>query len=364
MKGAHGLAERDLVRIRQKALRLECYVRPDAQSANRFTAYIDADLQQSADLGEFAPGATVELLNSEDWAVVAGINYYPGIRDLQGPVFDCTTFKRWALDTAYVPDRQLICIAASELRPANTFEAHPKVEAITHAFERLIRAADKKQAHHLGRRLYLFFSGHGIIATRSITPDFRETALLAANADSLFLSRHVGLRSWAEWFRALGIFDEVFLVADCCREKEDLVPPIPPAVPDWTPQRTEGRQFYAFATKLAARAWEKELGKPPRVRGVLSWVVAEALKNRKLYDDKGLLTASCLMQHIYNTVPNFSDKQEPIIDYHNNPNFEMIVAKWMPRTKQTVQFKFQPPIPGKIVDIFAGSDSSSQRIEI
>jgi hypothetical protein len=356
MKSAHGLGERTLVRIRQGASRLECYVKPDAQSANRFTAHVDADLQQPAGLGKFAPGATVELLNAEDWAVVAGINYYPGIRDLQGPVFDCATFKQWALDAGYVPDRQLISIAGSELRPTSTFEAHPKVEAITHAFETLIRAANKKRAHRLGRRLYLFFSGHGIIATRSITPDFRETALLAANADSLLLSRHVGLRSWAEWFRALGIFDEVFLVADCCREKEDLVPPTLPPTPPWTQEREEGQQFYVFSTKLAARAWEKELGKPPRVRGVLSYVMAEALKNRKLYNDQGLLTASSLMQHIYATVPLYTDKQVPIVDYPNNFNTEMIIAKWFPRVKQTVQIKFQPPIPGSTADIFAGNN--------
>ena len=136
MQGAHGLEEQALVRIRQGASRLECYVKPDTQSANRFTAYVDANLQQPAAVGEFAPGATVELLNAEDWAVVAGINYYPGIRDLQGPVLDCTTFKRWALDAGYVPDRQLICIAASELRPASTSDAQPTKEDITRAFQK------------------------------------------------------------------------------------------------------------------------------------------------------------------------------------------------------------------------------------
>jgi hypothetical protein len=135
---------------------------------------------------------------------------------------------------------------------------------------------------------------------------------------------------------------------------EDLVPPIPPETPDWVPERTEGQQFYVFSTKLAARAWEKELGNPPRVRGVLSYVVAEALKNRKLYNDQGLLTASSLMRHIYTTVPRYTDRQVPTVDYPNNPNAEMIIAKWIPRAKQTVQIKFEPPIPGAFADIFSG----------
>lgn len=356
MTADHGLQDGALVRLRQGALRTECYASPDAQTAKRFTAYVDADLRQPAGLGGFRPGAVVELLNSEDWAVVAGINYYPGLRDLQGPVHDSTMFMNWAQDTGYVPRRQLMPIQSPPQRPTSVTDAQPTVAEISGAFETLIRAANQKRFHRLGRRLYLFFSGHGIIATRSPIPDYREAAFLAANAEPLFLDKHIGVRSWAEWFRALGIFDEVFLFADCCRDKEDLISPVPPGTPDWEPQRAEGQQFYVFSTKLASKAWEQQLGKPPRVRGVLSFVVTEALKNPKLYDKQGLLTASSLARHIYTTVPTYTNKQDPIVDYPNNPNIELIVAKWVPRTKQTVQITFDPvPLVGT-ADIFAGND--------
>lgn len=320
MCAAHDLQDQALVRIRQGALRAECYVKPEAQSANRFKAYVDQEMQQPASLKEFGPGATVELLNAEDWAVVAGINYYPGLRDLQGPVLDCTLFKEWVRDAGYVPDQQLLGVQSPTNRPVNIADAEPTVAAISHCFHTLIRAANRKKFHRLGRQLYMFFSGHGILAARTTIPDYREAALLAADAEPLFLAKHIGLRAWAEWFRALGIFDEVFLFADCCRDKEDLVSPVTLDAPDWEPQREEGRQFYAFSTKLASKAWEQKLGTPPRVRGVLSFVVTEALKNPKLYNDQKELMASALERHIYATVPTYTSKQNPIIDYAHDPS--------------------------------------------
>lgn len=352
----HGLTEGAMVRLRQGAARTECYVRPDAQAPNRFKAYLDPDLKQTAALADFSAGASVELLNAEDWAVVAGIRFYPGLRDLEGPIEDSTAFKRWAQDTGYVPDGQVLCIQSPPRRPTGTADAQPTVAALLHGFDTLIRAANKKKFHRLGRRIYFFFSGHGIIATHSAIPDYREAALLAADADPLFLGKHIGVRSWAEWFRALGIFDDVFLFADCCRDNEDLVIPVPPGTPGWTAQRPEGRQFYAFSTKLASKAWEQKLGNPPRVRGVLSFVVTEALRNPKLYNEEGLLTAAALANHIYTTVPQYTERQEPIVDYPNNPGTPFIIAKWVPRAKQTVQISFDPPQPGATAEIFVGNN--------
>jgi len=167
--------------------------------------------------------------------------------------------------------------------------------------------------------------------------------------------KHVGVRSWAEWFRALGIFDEVFLFADCCRHFEDLVPPITPFVPNWKPQRPEGRQFYAFSTKFASTAWEKELGNPPRKRGILSFVVTEALKNPKLYNEKNELTADSLEDHLYKRVPELANNQEPIIEYPHKPE-GLIVANWVERKKQSVQISFSSSYAGATAEIFFGGE--------
>jgi len=52
-----------------------------------------------------------------------------------------------------------------------------------------------------------------------------------------------------------------------------------------------------------------------------------------------------------------TDRQDPIIDYANNPAREIIIAKWVPRAKQTVQIKFDPAILGATAQIFAGNNT-------
>jgi hypothetical protein len=354
MDAPHGLENEALVRIRQGPWRLEGYVSPDRESDKRFRIYTDQEMRRPASLANFAAGAKVELLNADHWAVVAGINFYPGIRNLQGPMLDAATFRNWAQDAGYVPDRQVLRVPCSLAHP-ELDDAQPSMEGISRPFETLFKAAEKRKFHRLGRRLYLFFSGHGIVAAKTGQPDFNEAMGLAANAEPMLLAKHVALRSWAEWFRVLGIFDEVFLFADCCRDLEDLVTPMPITAPgDWRAERGAGRQFYVFSTKFASKAWEQTLGNPPQVRGVLSYVVTEALKNPKLYNARGELTASDLEAHIYNEVPKLSDKQEPVIEYARKPNAELIVAKWVDRQQQTVQIRFLPPLPGATADLFAG----------
>jgi hypothetical protein len=356
MDAPHGLEERALARIRQGPTRLEGYVKLDPESDKRFQICVDREAQRAAGLGDFSAGAKVELLEAKDWAVVAGINFYPGLRSLQGPILDALAFKKWARDTGFVPDRQLLCVPAPEALPILE-NAQPSAEAISKPFETLIKAANKEPFFHLGRRLYIFFAGHGIVAAKTGQPDFNEAMGLAANAEPTLLAKHVALRSWAEWFRGMGIFNEVFLFADCCRDVEDLVTPMRITAPgDWTAKRGAGRQFYVFSTKFASKAWERSLGNPPQVRGVLSYVLTEALKNPKLYNAQGELTASALEAHIYKEVPSLSEKQEPVVEYAHVPDADLIVAKWVERKQQTVHIKFDPPPAnlGVIADLFSG----------
>ena len=154
-----------------------------------------------------------------------GINYYPGLRHLEGAVDDSETFLTWTRDIGCVPKEQITPVRSPQDPPTTLTGAEPKTEAINEAFQELIRKAAKDNLHRLGRRLYIFCAGHGIVAGKDGSPDFREAALLAADAEPLFLGKHVGLRSWAEWFRTRAIFDEILMVADCCREMEDLVAP-------------------------------------------------------------------------------------------------------------------------------------------
>jgi hypothetical protein len=358
-KQSHGLADGERVRISTATGPALCFVKASGQSSNTFSVYKDSRMTQPAVLSGALTGDVVERLNAEDWAIVAGINYYPGFTNLNGPKRDATMFSRWLLRRGFVPDDQVLPIPSSA-GPTELSKAEPTLEHLSQAFSGLARKASAMRNHHLGRRLYLFLSGHGIIATHAAIPEYQEAALLMANADEVSLGLHVGARAHAEWFRALGIFDEVILFTDCCRDREDNVPPTNPVLPAWRPLQPAGRQFYAYSTMPNSKAWEKAFGEAETVRGIFSYVLVEALNNSKLYNQDGCLLASALERHLYATVPDLNGKQDPIIEYPRNPEKpEIIFAKWFQRSKQKVRIQFSPPCPGHLADLFRGSNTGT-----
>jgi hypothetical protein len=353
----HDLADRAVVRISTASGPVECYAK--VEQSDKFSTFKDVAMTTPLEVNGVVPGDTVEQLNAEDWAVIAGINYYPAFTNLKGAVTDATEFERWTLRYGYVPREHVKLIQSPSQAPGTVYDAQPNIVQVSNEFLRLADEAQSKKLHRLGRRLYIFLSGHGIVATLASTPDYREAALLMANASPNALTQHIGARAHAEWFRALGIFDEVILFADCCRDLEDNVPPAILGLPKWSPLRPAARHFYAFPTMLASKSWEREFGNPATMRGIFSYVVVEALKNPKLYTKEGTLPGSTLEKHIYATVPGLNGKQSPIVDYPHDfegdpTKSEVIFAKWFQRSRQRVQIEFDPPCPGCTAILFRG----------
>lgn len=153
----------------------------------------------------------------DDFAILVGINTYPHLRCLRGPENDALAFHEWLTSPlgGAVPNKkpnvQLIlssCYAAATTPSA----AHPWKDDIYSAFN-LLRDIGNGNGGRTGRRLYMFFAGHGISPENEVD----EAALLMANAAKDSLS-HIPGRGVAQYFRASAYFDEVVLFMDCCRE--------------------------------------------------------------------------------------------------------------------------------------------------
>src|SRR5262249_52459035 len=156
--------------------------------------------------------------NPTDHAIVAGVNNYPGLSDLNGPVNDALAFQEWLLSDdggGLDPGNVKTILSPAPFQP-DTDPANwvPTSEQIAAAL-RTLQGLGKKLSlgKTIGRRLYIFLSGHGF------APDKVQPALLTANADSENLY-HVPGRAYAEWFRNRAWFDEVVLMMDCCREQK------------------------------------------------------------------------------------------------------------------------------------------------
>jgi Caspase domain len=164
-------------------------------------------------------------VNEHHYAVVLGINRYPGISDLAGPVNDASAFHRWVLDPkgGGLAEKNAWLVEAS---PAGLvfnepYEAEPKRWQIDRALEVAIAKARTDIGDDPDRwdrsRFYLFLAGHGI------APAGSDSALLTAEARRDAFGSNFDVRLHVDWMRRCADFREVVVFADCCRNRVNNV---------------------------------------------------------------------------------------------------------------------------------------------
>ncbi len=254
-----------------------------------------------------------------DRAVVVGIDRYPFLDPadpndpgkLKGPQNDAREFARWLVDAGGgdVPDTRVTTILSSDFPN----DAHrPSTDDIDQAFSAIIREASERPDRKGGRRLYLFFAGHGF----SNPADLEDTALLMANAARGMTGFHIPGRAYANWFRTAALFDEIVLLMDCCRELRQSAPQrVVPFEP--RPSPPPSRIFIGYATDLSMAARERPSPEHAHeVRGRFSEAVVAGL--RRAVDDQGRVTAHSLKKFVLNQMQaeanSTGERQEPKIE--------------------------------------------------
>jgi hypothetical protein len=218
----------------------------------------------------------------DDYAVVVGINNYPKLKKpLDGPENDARDFVAWLRkkDGGNVPKENISILLGSELTRNG---ARPNVGEIDDRFDLLHGGFNDEATGRTGRRLYIFLAGHGF------DPTGDDTALLCATASRRRLGDHISGRLYSLWFKKSGLFEEIVLFMDCCRDDYDKAPP---RSPPWLPENRPSRDFKmatAFATKWAYKSRERTDPDDPeqRVRGLFSKALLEALNAGRLTGDQ------------------------------------------------------------------------------
>jgi hypothetical protein len=361
----HGLVDGDRVRVNGASpdKPILAYVKSSGYGAKKFALFSDVRATQPAAIenGAVAAGQTVDCLAKTDRAIVVGINVYPSFTTLEGPTTDADDFARWAASEAggCVPDDRIIKVKTPVFdHPPTIEEVRPTFTEVLRAFQTLAGEATRADLQYLGRRLYIFMSGHGIFPARSPSPNYDEASLLMADNVPGNYSMHIGGQAYAEWFRAPGVFDEVVLFMDCCRDYMDDVAPGNPALPHIQPQRDQGRRFYASAAPLGSKAREKPYPLPPPAtgtvtRGVFTHVLLEALRNEALCDPQGRLTGKVLASDLQQNVPKQMDNQAP--DIFSKEAENMVFAKRLNPKKPKVKIDFAAHDIGKKANLW-GND--------
>ncbi len=274
---------------------------------------------------------------ARDWALIVGVSHYRDQRfgDLQGPERDAKDFYAWVTSPTgggIRRKRQVRMILS-----ARSAKPKPTVEQITEFFEDLESLAKtnaaKEKGFTIGRRLYIFLSGHGF------KPTDEETALLTANAQMEAL-HHLPGKAWANLFYKGLRFEEILLFMDCCRPtvpKTPLSAPLLRIAPD-PKYRDVGKVFYAFATTSGRSARERVMD-DGKVHGVFTRALLEGLRGAALTDpNRTDVSTSDLRQYLYNSVESFTDPQDPasklrpVVEPSQNETIDFVIAKATPKT--------------------------------
>lgn len=131
-------------------------------------------------------------MNERDYGIVVGIDQYPGLGSLEGAQRDAESFAGWLVDPdgGGLPEGNVRMVLTRQFHPPPptcTDQANPNTQRFYSEVRGLLMdAAGNLRPFPIGRRLYLYFSGHGFLGSSN----WEEAALYAANA-SRALPEHI-----------------------------------------------------------------------------------------------------------------------------------------------------------------------------
>jgi hypothetical protein len=312
-------------------------------------------------------------MEKDDWAIVVGVKSYfdPDLGGLEGPENDANEFYQWVTseDGGGVQGGQAELILSSKYHPPfqAVSDAQPTAEAVKAAFDHLkaIAAKNEKKGNGrvVGRRLYLFFSGHGF------APSHRDDLTAMLTADARVKQEklpHILCSYMADFFWRARFFQEILLFVDCCRTIMDCTELYMPYDEERGRDYWAVRRLYGYGARVAkeSKEWMMPDGK---VHGVFTRTLIDALKGAG-YDPKDptKITAESLRDQLYNgfkanMAPADRDRpdlpKEPEIDYEQKPdsNFTIVSRATL---KSFLTGAAKPTFPVKIVtDTAAGKQA-------
>jgi hypothetical protein len=247
------------------------------------------------------------MAHADHYGVVVGISHYPSLGDppdttahLKGPENDADAVCAWLKSAAGVPDANIKVVKSSTFMPPDpTGAAKPTITEIDQCLLWLDELArknkDSRKGLRVGRRLYLYVSGHGF------SPKRNQGCLFAANASPRYGATS-NISHWIEWLQDANYFDEFVLWMDCCMNRMSSLPPSPVLLPAATTNEPAGPAFIAFAAQRPLKAVEAPVADDEnRVHGVFTWALLDGLRGAAV-DQYGMITSYSLANWLRNAM--------------------------------------------------------------
>lgn len=291
-------------------------------------------------------------MGNDDQAIVVGINLYPGLGNLSGAENDARSFYDWLISPlgGGVPTDNVSLITTSKFHPPDPLgptDAKPEIGALQRAFDRLLDISEKNddagKGLRIGRRLYLYFAGHGIELNHY---DTAQNVLLAANATRQRIGYHFHATGYLNHFLRKGCFEEAVLFMDCCREPDLRQCPLN-SVPYDTGRQASSKptnQLIGYATKSGRLARERLIG--GATRGVFTTALLAGLGGAAA-EGNGDITATSLSNWLYLHMKDFLTPEEqnvpgiaqqPEMKYEKDPNNRFVLVRVQPQNDWEIEF--------------------------
>jgi hypothetical protein len=308
-------------------------------------------------------------MSEEDFAIVVGIARYPELGegrtplDLQGPHNDVDLIVEWLKGPGRVPDKNITCLKSSLLPAATAANAFPTFKELHAIVEDLDQRAQKNKdagkGLQIGRRLYIYMSGHGFSPARQrgclFTADAKERAF-----------HNVHASGWLNWFQDAAYFREFVLLMDCCMNRVALLQPGDLTIPAINAATPPGPTFVAFAAQRPLKAVEAPiLEDDGKIHGLFTWMLVEGLKGAAA-DANGRVTGRSLADWIRNA-QSARMSQEDLTDPEvaNEPEIikedaGLILARGVLPPKFLVSLSFPAVAVAKVTWLWAGAPPKRQ----
>jgi hypothetical protein len=260
-------------------------------------------------------------MNESDFAIVVGISRYPGFgvtssdaANLDAPVRDANDVYEWLVSPlgGDLPRENVKLICSDEgAAQVSVLNVDPKLQEIQDAFYELVLKAERNEAagnrFQMGRRLYIYMSGHGF------SPSMFTGCLFTANATRLNVP-NIYASGWLQWFADAGCFKEYVLWMDCCMDR--LVTVEPEAIsllPQGAP-RPEVPTMVAFAATRGLRALETTID--GSTHSVFTYTLLKGLNGAAVDTESGAVTGRSLGDYMLNAMKEWipaAEMKNPLI---------------------------------------------------
>lgn len=218
-----------------------------------------------------------------DFAILVGISRYADedLRPLDGPLNDVKIMRDWLLNEQGVPKDNIKEIVSNVTSPPAVADDDfpPLMQDYVKTFLGIVRKDKNSYIRHDDGRIYLYFSGHGFSEKSDSSP---HAALYVGNT---FIKAgpqwNIYGTAFANWIKNHGLFNEVVLIMDCCRDAEITKVPSPPPlpVPVNISARIEVKLFQLYAAPLGGKAQERPIPSlKNEVHGLLTYAFLDAVQ--------------------------------------------------------------------------------------